>query len=129
MTECPYCGFAAHTTREEVAHMEQAHPDIVAERLRAAGLEPSTPPISAEMREAAQRSLERRRETAPEPVDNADREAGEPMVFYCQLCAWPADVLPEDFFMAIPRRYCGECQAGVQMGVLSSNSPGRSEKS
>jgi hypothetical protein len=34
---CPYCGEAAATLRDEVEHMNSAHPGIVAERLLEAG--------------------------------------------------------------------------------------------
>jgi hypothetical protein len=35
---CPYCGVQTRTVSEEIAHMEKEHPEIVEERLRAAGL-------------------------------------------------------------------------------------------
>jgi hypothetical protein len=34
---CPYCDLLAYTTREEVAHMNACHRDILAERLADAG--------------------------------------------------------------------------------------------
>lgn len=40
---CPYCGEFAATVQEEVAHMEFRHPDVIAQRLLAAGLEPPEP--------------------------------------------------------------------------------------
>jgi hypothetical protein len=36
---CPQCDFEASSAAEEVAHMTAAHPDIIAERLREAGIE------------------------------------------------------------------------------------------
>lgn len=36
--KCPYCGVQVWTVHEEIAHMESAHPEVVEERLRAAGL-------------------------------------------------------------------------------------------
>jgi hypothetical protein len=35
---CPYCGIDAHDTDAEIAHMETMHPEIVRERLKAAGV-------------------------------------------------------------------------------------------
>jgi hypothetical protein len=35
---CPYCGVQTRTVSEEIAHMEKEHPEVVEERLRAAGL-------------------------------------------------------------------------------------------
>jgi hypothetical protein len=35
---CPYCGAAAADARAEIAHMNTAHPDVVAQRLRDAGI-------------------------------------------------------------------------------------------
>ena len=38
MTEvCPYCGFPAEDVQAEVAHMNAAHRDVIAERLREGG--------------------------------------------------------------------------------------------
>lgn len=34
---CPYCGQVVENTHDEVAHMNDRHPDVVAERLRNAG--------------------------------------------------------------------------------------------
>lgn len=34
---CPYCGAEAETVAEEIAHMQEAHPDIIEARLREAG--------------------------------------------------------------------------------------------
>lgn len=41
MSKCPYCDYATpdeNDTWQEVAHMEVAHPEVIAERLRTAGL-------------------------------------------------------------------------------------------
>lgn len=38
--ECPYCEFEAADVQEEVAHMNNAHPEIVEQRLEAAGFVP-----------------------------------------------------------------------------------------
>lgn len=67
--------------------------------------------LTPEMRDAAMRLLEARKATAPEPIENASRQAGEPMVFYCVMCGWECDRLPEGYFLATPRRLCSECEA------------------
>jgi hypothetical protein len=38
VSSCPYCDHVAADANEEIAHMEQAHPEIIRERLEAAGL-------------------------------------------------------------------------------------------
>jgi hypothetical protein len=39
MDDCPYCGWdRAQNAEQEIAHMQRAHPEIVAERLRTAGI-------------------------------------------------------------------------------------------
>lgn len=35
---CPYCGETADNAKEEIVHMNMMHPDIVAKRLRDAGM-------------------------------------------------------------------------------------------
>lgn len=37
---CPHCGYVASSVADEVAHMEDNHRDVIAERLRVAGMEP-----------------------------------------------------------------------------------------
>jgi hypothetical protein len=37
---CPHCGYVASSIADEVAHMEGEHRDVIAERLRVAGMEP-----------------------------------------------------------------------------------------
>jgi hypothetical protein len=32
--KCPYCGHTVYTTQAEVDHMNDKHPDVIAERLR-----------------------------------------------------------------------------------------------
>lgn len=34
---CPYCTYRANTVRDEIRHMESAHPDVIDERLTRAG--------------------------------------------------------------------------------------------
>lgn len=111
MSDCPYCGAHADTVPEEIAHMEAQHPDVIRRRLEGAGLEPP-------MVDAAQRSFERRRAHPPEPIDNGALAAGAPLIFYCELCGWPSDVMPEDYFLAKPRARCSECDAGVRFGLI-----------
>jgi len=43
MTECPYCGFQTLTIAGEIAHMDDAHPDIVRQRLQESGELPPNP--------------------------------------------------------------------------------------
>ena len=46
---CPQCGSeGAVTARQEIAHMESAHPEIISARLEAAGIEPRPPDELAE---------------------------------------------------------------------------------
>lgn len=40
MTVCPYCAYEAAGVREEIAHMQVAHPEVIRQRLKDAGLEP-----------------------------------------------------------------------------------------
>lgn len=108
---CPYCGAGAGNVGEEIAHMEAEHPDVIRRRLEDAGLEP---PVL----DAAQRSFEHRRAHSPEQIDNGALAAGAPLIFYCELCGWPSDFMPEDFFLASPRRRCSECEAGVRLGAI-----------
>jgi hypothetical protein len=35
--QCPFCAAVVHGTREEIAHMESEHPEIVEQRLTDAG--------------------------------------------------------------------------------------------
>lgn len=42
--ECPYCGVEVDDAWNEIAHMEARHPEVIAERLRAAGLDVPEPP-------------------------------------------------------------------------------------
>ena len=42
--QCPYCPEVAYSTEGEVAHMQEAHPEIIRERLRAIGEEPPADP-------------------------------------------------------------------------------------
>jgi 5-methylcytosine-specific restriction endonuclease McrA len=32
--ECPYCGHKVYSTQAEIDHMNEKHPDVIAERLR-----------------------------------------------------------------------------------------------
>jgi hypothetical protein len=32
--ECPYCGRRVYSTQAEIDHMNEKHPDVIAERLR-----------------------------------------------------------------------------------------------
>lgn len=65
--------------------------------------------ISSEMRDAALRGLCERRATRPQPVDQSSLSAGEPITFYCELCGWISDIMPEGYFLSQPRRCCSEC--------------------
>jgi hypothetical protein len=38
VSSCPYCEHVAADAFEEISHMEQAHPEIIRERLEAAGI-------------------------------------------------------------------------------------------
>ena len=40
---------------------------------------------------------------------NEDRPAGDPMVYFCRHCGMVSDILPEDFFKAMPRSTCSMC--------------------
>lgn len=45
LSVCPYCGAKVADTREEIAHMNAVHPEIIAARLRAAGELPPDPAV------------------------------------------------------------------------------------
>jgi hypothetical protein len=36
--KCPYCDYIAENSHDEIAHMEQKHPDVIAQRLSEAGI-------------------------------------------------------------------------------------------
>ena len=57
---CPYCGQPAADVHEEVDHMMAAHADIVAERLRAAGIPPTSVDDPRHELAAAKRIIARR---------------------------------------------------------------------
>ncbi len=42
-------------------------------------------------------------------VDNSAAYAGSPMLFYCRLCGYHSDTLPESY-TSRPKRVCNECQ-------------------
>jgi hypothetical protein len=71
MQTCPYCGAQAENGWAEIAHMEAAHPEIIRQRLRAAGLPDEPPPMSR--REVARRMVELVIESADGDADQALR--------------------------------------------------------
>lgn len=75
-------------------------------------------PLTAQIKRAALTALEERRAHRPTQIDNVSLRAGSPMYYYCTSCGWLADTLPENWFMARPRKLCGECQALQDNGWL-----------
>jgi hypothetical protein len=71
-----------------------------------------------QIRQAALKALEERRANHPKPKNNAELVAGSPMYFYCVSCGWLSDMLPENYFVARPRKLCSECQGMKEMGWL-----------
>lgn len=65
--------------------------------------------ILESMKGYALEQLEQRKKNKPEHVRNETLPAGSAMFFYCQVCGWLADLLPEGF-ISRPRRFCTECQ-------------------
>lgn len=39
LKQCPYCGYGVESAQDEINHMNASHPEIIAERLRAAGID------------------------------------------------------------------------------------------
>jgi hypothetical protein len=70
------------------------------------------------VKHAAIEALKRRQASQPVHIGNSSLRSGDPMYFYCQSCGWLADTLPEDYFLAQPRRLCSECQAMKDRGWL-----------
>lgn len=60
-------------------------------------------------KDAALAELEQRRANPPERIDNASLYAGSPMYYYCKLCGWLAETLPEEHNQ-IPKQLCAKCQ-------------------
>lgn len=56
-------------------------------------------------------TLEERRASAPEQIDNASLPAGSPMYYYCKSCGHLSDTKPENWFRGLPKRYCAWCIA------------------
>ncbi len=57
------------------------------------------------------RAIERlaeRRKNPPKQIDNNLLWAGSPIYFYCRLCGYESDRLPESY-MCAPKQYCHEC--------------------
>jgi len=42
--------------------------------------------------------------------DNADKQAGDPMIYHCKHCGMISDILPEDFFLVNIRTVCSLCE-------------------
>lgn len=69
--------------------------------------------LTQQMLDRAFYDLEQRRLEAPKrwpKLRNEDLYAGEPMIYYCQMCEWPSDILHEGWFLSRPRKLCSECQ-------------------
>lgn len=73
--------------------------------------------ILHQLRERAQADFQARRGAA-HTLDNALLPAGSPMIYYCRYCGWASDILPESWFLAIPRQVCSECEAMLDRGWL-----------
>lgn len=78
----------------------------------------TTPPLTTQGREVAQKALEERRTNQPEQIDNASLPAGSSMYYYCVSCGHLADVKPEGWWMTLPNKLCTECEAMKEMGWL-----------
>lgn len=76
--------------------------------------------LTEEMRVAALRDLDARRSNRPEHIDPGNLPAGSNMTFYCVLCGWISDVMPEGYFLSTPRKHCSECAALIQLGLVST---------
>lgn len=74
--------------------------------------------LSQEAKDAAVRSFDERRENHPEHVDQGTLPAGSPMTFYCRLCGWISDIMPEDYFLSTPRRICSECAGLIEHSLI-----------
>jgi hypothetical protein len=64
--------------------------------------------------------LNARRASAPEPIDNASLPAGSPMYYYCKSCGHQTAVLPENWYLTPPPKFCDWC---VEHGYGFSKEP------
>jgi len=53
-------------------------------------------------------------------IDNSKLHAGSPMYYYCNGCEVLVDVKSEGWFLSSPPKYCDDCQALVNNGILSA---------
>ena len=67
------------------------------------------------------RELQTRIANPVKQVNNSSLYAGSPMFFYCDLCGYESDRLPESY-TCVPKRHCAACVA------LKEAHPGVSEK-
>jgi hypothetical protein len=74
-------------------------------------------PIESQMKEYALHQLELRKQNQPEHIKNETLYAGSVMYFYCRVCGWLSDLLPEGF-ISKPRHVCSECQLMKDRGWL-----------
>lgn len=66
-------------------------------------------------KEQALTDFRKRKAHPPKQIDNASLYAGSPMYYYCIMCGWTSDVLPESF-VGTPKHLCSECQKIKDMG-------------
>lgn len=53
--------------------------------------------------------LQRRMKNPPKQINNSALHAGSAMYFYCVICGWLSDELPESYTCS-PKKYCGPCR-------------------
>lgn len=63
--------------------------------------------------------IERQRNPVKQ-INNSRLYAGSPMYYYCQLCGWQSDKLPESH-AGLPKKHCDDCEA------LRATAPGASD--
>ena len=56
--------------------------------------------------------------TIPLRINNSDLCAGSCMIFYCEHCGWPSDILNEGYLLAEIRKACSECEGLKKRGWL-----------
>jgi hypothetical protein len=73
-----------------------------------------------ELKAYALSQLQVRRDHPPEHIRNETLHAGSAMYFYCEICGWLADLMPEGF-ISRPRHVCTECQFLKDQGWIGGN--------
>lgn len=53
--------------------------------------------------------LAKRIKTCPPKIDDSRLPAGSSMHFYCRVCGYLSDTLPEGYW-GTPRKYCSDCK-------------------